>query len=143
MNVARILARKGNEVATTTPGRTLLEAAGELTRRGVGALVVVDGSGALVGLIAERDIVSAVARFGVDALFEEVGRHMTLDPASIGEEDSLDVTMETMTIGRRRHLPVLRQGRLAGIVSIGDVVKCRIDEIEAERQELRHYIATA
>lgn len=143
MNVARILARKGGEVATTTPGRTLLDVAAELTSRGIGALVVVDIDEEVVGLIAERDIVGAIARYGVEALFDEVSRHMTVNPKSIVEDDSVDSTMEAMTHGRRRHLPVLRNGRLAGIVSIGDVVKYRIDEIETERQELRHYIATA
>lgn len=143
MNVARILAHKGTEVATTRPVRSLLDVAAELTRRGIGALVVVGEDDAVVGLITERDIVAAVARHGVEALYEEVARFMTADPLSIGEDHSLDATMEAMTIERRRHLPVMRDGRLAGIVSIGDVVKCRIDEIEAERRELFAYIASA
>jgi CBS domain-containing protein len=143
MNVARILARKGADVATTTPARTLLDVAAELTRRGIGALVVVDAEEEVVGLITERDIVGAIARHGVEALFDEVARFMTAEPMSVAEEDSLDATMEAMTIERRRHLPVLREGRLAGIVSIGDVVKWRIDEIEAERRALHAYIATA
>ncbi len=143
MNVARILARKGPDVVTTSPRRTLLDVAVELTRRGIGALVVVDFDDEVVGLIAERDIVGAIARFGVGALFDEVSRHMTANPLVIAEDDSVDATMEAMTVERRRHLPVLREGRLAGIVSIGDIVKYRIDEIEAERQALRQYIATA
>jgi CBS domain-containing protein len=143
MNVARILAHKGTEVATTTPVRSLLDVAAELTRRGIGALVVVDADDAVVGLITERDIVAAIARHGVEALSDEVARFMTADPMSIAEDHSLVMTMEAMTIERRRHLPVMRDGRLAGIVSIGDVVKCRIDEIEAERRELFAYIASA
>jgi CBS domain-containing protein len=143
MNVARILARKGSHVATTRPASSLLDVAADMTRLGVGALVVVDGEDEVVGLIGERDIVAAVARHGVEALYLEVARFMTANPMSILEEDSLDATMEAMTIERRRHLPVMREGRLAGIVSIGDVVKWRIDEIEAERQALRTYIATA
>ncbi|PWB93457.1 CBS domain-containing protein [Methylosinus sporium] len=143
MNVARILARKGAEVVTIAPGRTLLQVAEELTRRGIGALVVVDDDDEVVGLITERDIVGAIARRGVEALCDEVARFMTVDPMSISEDHTLEATMEAMTVERRRHLPVLREGRLAGLVSIGDVVKCRIDEIESERQELRAYIATA
>lgn len=143
MSVARILAKKGNEVVTTTPHQTLLDVSAELTRRGIGALVVVDLEDEVVGLIAERDIVGAVARYGVEALYHEVSRHMTVNPKMVADDDSVDVTMEAMTIGRRRHLPVLRNGRLAGLVSIGDVVKYRIDEIEAERRALRDYIATA
>jgi CBS domain-containing protein len=143
MNVARILARKGAEVATTTPRRTLLDVAADLTRLGIGALVVVGPEDDVVGLITERDIVAAVARYGVEALYDDVARFMAVDPMSVAEEDGLDATMEAMTVERRRHLPVLRGGRLAGIVSIGDVVKWRIDEIEAERRELRAYIATA
>ncbi|ATQ69925.1 MULTISPECIES: CBS domain-containing protein [Methylosinus] len=143
MNVARILAHKGTEVATTAPSRKLLEAAADLTRRGIGALVVVDADDMVIGLITERDIVAAIARHGVEALYDEVARFMTRDPMSIDEDHSLDATMEAMTIERRRHLPVMRDGRLAGIVSIGDVVKCRIDEIESERRELFAYIASA
>lgn len=143
MNVARILARKGAEVVTTTPRRTLLDVSVELTRRGIGALVVVDFDDDVVGLITERDIVGAIARYGVEALLDEVSRHMTANPLVIAEDDSVDATMEAMTVERRRHLPVLREGRLAGLVSIGDVVKYRIDEIEAERQALRQYIASA
>lgn len=143
MNVARILARKGAEVVTINPGHTLLDVASELTRRGIGALVVVDPDEEVLGLIAERDIVAALARFGVEALYEDVVRHMTVDPFSIAEDHSLDATMEAMTVERRRHLPVLRNGRLTGLVSIGDVVKYRIDEIEAERRALQDYIATA
>lgn len=143
MSVARILARKGNEVVTTAPHRTLLDVSAELTRRGIGALVVVNFEDEVVGLIAERDIVGAVARHGVEALYHEVSRHMIVNPKMVADVDSVDATMEAMTVGRRRHLPVLRDGRLAGLVSIGDVVKYRIDEIEAERRALREYIATA
>lgn len=143
MSVAHILARKGTEVVTIAPRSTLLDVSAELARRGIGALVVVDYDDRVVGLIAERDIVAAVARYGVDALYDEVARHMIVDPQMIAEDESVDATMEAMTIGRRRHLPVLRGGRLAGLVSIGDVVKYRIDEIDAERAALREYIATA
>lgn len=143
MSVAHILASKGTEVVTVAPHRTLLDVSAEMASRGIGALVVVDVEEEVVGLIAERDIVNAIARYGVEALFDEVSRHMTSNPTVVAEDESVDATMEAMTIGRRRHLPVLRDGRLAGLVSIGDVVKYRIDEIDSERRALRDYIATA
>lgn len=143
MSVAHILASKGTEVVTVAPHRTLLDVSAEMASRGIGALVVVDFEDEVVGLIAERDIVGAIARHGVEALFDEVSRHMTPSPMSVAEDETIDATMEAMTVERRRHLPVLRNGRLAGLVSIGDVVKYRIDEIDAERRALREYIATA
>lgn len=143
MTVARILAIKGRDVATTSEERTLREIAVDLTRRGIGALVVVDANGQIVGIISERDIMAAIADRGPEALFEPVARHMTKNPKMAAEDDSVHSTMETMTIGRFRHLPVIDRGRLAGIVSIGDVVKYRIEEIQYEHQALRDYIATA
>lgn len=142
MTIARILAGKGADVATISPGRTLLEVAAELSERGIGALVVLDGEGEVIGVIAERDIVNAVAQHGASALSDEVFRHMVA-ARTIALEDSVDSAMETMTVERRRHLPVLHEGRLAGIVSIGDVVKYRIDTIETERLALREYITSA
>ena len=143
MTVARILAVKGRDVATTSEERTLREIAGDLTRRGIGALVVVDANGQIVGIISERDIMAAIADRGTEALFDPVARHMTKNPKMAAEDDTVHSTMETMTIGRFRHLPVIDRGRLAGIVSIGDVVKYRIEEIQYEHQALRDYIATA
>lgn len=143
MTVARILARKGANVVTTSPRRTLQEVATELIRHGIGALVVLDPEGEIIGLIGERDIVNAIARRGVLALLDEVSRHMSTRPRVVAEDESVDAAMEIMTVGRCRHLPVVRNGRLAGIVSIGDVVKYCIDKIEAERLALREYIMTA
>jgi CBS domain-containing protein len=143
MTVARILAKKGRHVVTTTPERTLQEVSAELTRQGVGALVVVDADGAIVGLISERDIVVAIAGRGADALTDPVARHMVENPKAATERDTIHSTMETMTNQRFRHLPVIDRGRLTGLVSIGDVVKYRIEEIEYEHQALRDYIMTA
>jgi CBS domain-containing protein len=143
MSVGRILAMKGVDVYTATPGQTLQDVAAELADKGIGALVVLDESGEVVGLIGERDIVSAVARHGGAALQQEVASHMQTNCRMANEHDSIDEASDTMTEERCRHLPVLRNGRLAGIVSIGDVVKYRIETIEAERLALRHYIATA
>jgi CBS domain-containing protein len=143
MTVARILAKKGRNVATTGPEQTLQEISIELTRRGIGALVVVDTSDAIVGIISERDIVAAIADRGTDALADPVARHMTKNPQVAAERDTVNSTMETMTNQRFRHLPVTERGHLTGIVSIGDVVKYRIEEIEYEHKALRDYIATA
>jgi CBS domain-containing protein len=143
MTVARILAEKGGHVVTTQPYRTVHEAAQELLRHGVGALVVVDANQDVVGLISERDLVAAMATRGADALLDAVSAHMTAQPRLAYEHDTIDATMETMTVERRRHLPVVRDGRLCGVVSIGDVVKYRIDAIESERQALCEYIAQA
>ena len=143
MTVARILAKKGRNVATTSQDRTLQEISVDLTRRGIGALVVVDESGFIVGIISERDIVAAIAKRGTDALGDPAALHMTQNPKVASEQDTVPSTMETMTIERFRHMPVIDRGRLVGLVSIGDVVKYRIEEIEFERKALREYIATA
>jgi CBS domain-containing protein len=143
MTVARILAKKGREVATTSQDRTLQEISVDLTRRGIGALVVVDASGSIIGIISERDIMAAIADRGTDALADPVERHMTKNPKVAAEDDTVNSTMETMTIERFRHMPVIDRGRLVGLVSIGDVVKYRIEDIEFEHKALRDYIATA
>ncbi len=143
MSVGRILAMKGVEVYTATPDQTLQEVAKELVSKGVGALVVLNASGQVVGIIGERDIVTAVAQHGSAALQDEVGRHMQMNCKVVTEHHSIDDASDTMTQERCRHLPVLRNGHLVGIVSIGDVVKHRIETIEAERLALQQYIATA
>jgi CBS domain-containing protein len=143
MSVGRILAMKGVDVYTADPNQTLQSVAAELISKGIGALVVLGATGEVVGLISERDIVLAVARYGSAALEEEVERHMQANCCMVNEHDSIDDASDTMTQQRCRHLPVVREGRLAGLVSIGDVVKYRIETIEAESMALRHYIATA
>ncbi len=143
MTVSMILAEKGRHVVTSLPTITLQEVAQELMRHGIGALVVVDGGGEVVGLISERDLVSAVATFGPRALEEQVANHMQSNPITALEHDTVDATMQTMTLERRRHLPVVRDGRLSGLVSIGDVVKYRIRVIEEEHRSMREYIAQA
>lgn len=143
MTVSTILAEKGRHVVTTSPDATLQEIAVELMRHGIGALVIVNSEGGVIGLISERDLVSAVATGGSDALNEPVSLHMQVNPRAALENDTVDTTMQTMTLERRRHLPVLREGRLAGLVSIGDVVKYRIRVIEEEHRSMREYIAQA
>jgi len=143
MTVAEILSGKGREVATITPERTIGEVVDELVRRRIGALVVVEGRDRVAGIISERDIVRALAKRGADLLAEKVGSIMTREVVTCGESETINRVMGRMTRGRFRHLPVVENGRLAGIVSIGDVVKARIEEVEHEAEEMRTYIATA
>lgn len=141
MTVAMILSEKGRHVVTSPPTVTLQDVARELMRHGIGALVIVDGAGAVIGLMSERDLVAAIATFGAQALEDPVAEHMQSSPVTAYENDTVDSTMQTMTLERRRHLPVLRDGRLTGLVSIGDVVKHRIRVIEEEHRCMREYIA--
>ncbi|MBX9761230.1 MAG: CBS domain-containing protein [Beijerinckiaceae bacterium] len=143
MTVRRILAGKGRDVVTISPDRTLSEAVRLLCDRRLGALVVTHESGALAGIISERDIVQSIALRGAGALSEPVSQSMTENVVTTVEAATIQSVMTEMTTGRFRHLPVLDQGRLAGIVSIGDVVKHRVAEMEDEQQALREYIATA
>jgi CBS domain-containing protein len=143
MTVARILANKGRSVVTTLPERTLQEVSVELMRHGIGALVVVDANDDIVGLISERDVVMAVADHGPRALLDAVARHMTANPRAATEDDTVGSTMETITLEHQRHLPVVNNGELTGLISIGDVVKYRLDQIENERKALHDYITKA
>jgi CBS domain-containing protein len=142
MLVSNILSEKGREVITIAPEATLLEAANVLTRNRIGALVVKDTGGALAGIISERDIVFTLAGHGAAGLILTVAACMTKDVATCEESDTIDVIMETMTSCRFRHMPVVAQGRVVGIVSIGDIVKTRIAETMREAQALKQYIAT-
>ena len=143
MTVARILANKGRSVVTTLPERTLQEVSVELMRHGIGALVVVDANDNIVGLVSERDIVMAVADHGPRALLDAVARHMTTNPRLATEDDVVSSAMETITLEHQRHLPVVNNGELTGLISIGDVVKYRLDHIENERKALHDYITKA
>jgi CBS domain-containing protein len=143
MTVARILADKGRDVLTTQPHRTVKEVATQLASRGVGAVVVSDASHAVLGIVSERDIVRAIGAGSSSVLEEPVSRYMTAKVTTVNENASIDRVMELMTAGRFRHLPVVEDGRLVGIVSIGDVVKRHVNAIESEQRALRDYIATA
>jgi CBS domain-containing protein len=143
MSVALILAAKGNDVTTTQPHRTLQEAAALLAEKGIGAVIVVGGDGEVLGILSERDIVRAVGRHGVGVLSEAISKFMTSKVITARMDEPIDQVMEQMTAGRFRHLPVLHNGKLAGVVSIGDVVKHRLDGLEFEQRALRDYIATA
>jgi CBS domain-containing protein len=143
MIVARILAAKGRDVVTIEPRRTLAEAAALLTARKIGAAVVVDAQGHILGMLSERDILHAIGHRGADALQDTVSRHMTEEVLTTHEDETVDRTMQKMTNRRCRHLPVVEGGELAGIVSIGDLVKHRLEELEDEHRAMREYIASA
>ena len=142
MQVRHILRGKGRDIITITSDATLAEAARILTDNRIGALVVKGQGGALAGIISERDLVHAMATRGCDALDDSVAKHMTPSPHTCVEADTVETVMEAMTRGRFRHVPVLDEGdRLCGMVSIGDVVKTRIDETVREAAALRDYIS--
>ncbi|MDE2579311.1 MAG: CBS domain-containing protein [Hyphomicrobiales bacterium] len=143
MTVARILAGKGHAIITASPHQTIRDVADTLAKHRIGAVVVCDADGAVLGILSERDIVRAVSAGGGAALSDPVTQHMTKKVVTTGEQASVEETMETMTQGRFRHIPVLRDGKLIGVISIGDVVKVRVESIENEHRALREYIASA
>lgn len=143
MIVKAILQEKGADVVTVNPEQTLSEALRILAQRRIGALVVTRGGGRIAGILSERDIVRILASEGVAALEKPLSGAMTSKVKVCHENNTVNEVMEIMTAGRFRHLPVERDGVLVGIVSIGDVVKKRIEEIEHEAEEIRNYIATA
>jgi CBS domain-containing protein len=143
MIVKSIIDVKGPDVLTTEPGATLDAAAKLLAERRIGALVVLGADNRVVGILSERDIVRAFAERGAAALSEQVGQVMTRKVATCVLDETIHSIMERMTAGKFRHVPVIEQDRLAGIVSIGDVVKHRIAEMEQESAALRDYIQSA
>ena len=141
MLVSQIIKHKGSDVFTVAPDATLADAARELHERKVGALVVKEG-GRVAGIVSERDIVRELATGGPAALQEPVGEHMSRDVIFAAPHETVDALLGRMTDRRVRHLPVVTgQGELCGLVSIGDLVKHKISEIEAEAQTLKNYIA--
>ena len=143
MTVARILAEKGGAVVTTSPERTLDEAIHLLAEKRIGALVVSHPDGSVAGILSERDIMRALAKLGGAAFDARVSDHMTAEVTTCGRSTTVEQVMQMMTDGRFRHLPVCEDGRLVGLISIGDVVKHRIAAVEAEHQALRDYITMA
>jgi CBS domain-containing protein len=141
MTIQNILDRKGTKVFTIRPTATVRIAADQMRERGVAALVVESG-GAIMGIVSERDIVNAISRFGEHALSMSVKEILTLAIVTVTRGDSIKRAMSLMTRHRVRQLPVIAEGRLAGIVSVGDVVKQRLDDLESESNVLRDvYIA--
>lgn len=140
MLVAEILRDKGGEVFSVAPTVTLAEACGHLEARRVGALIVCDGD-RVVGVISERDVVRAIAADGGASLTRPVSDYMTGDVIFAEPGETVAILMSRMTDRRIRHLPVMKGDRLAGVISIGDVVKCQIAEATQEAESLRTYIA--
>lgn len=143
MKVDAILAKKGHDVVAVRADNIVSEVVRVLADRRIGAVVVTDAEGALAGIITERDIVRIVAERGAGGLDAQVGDVMTRDVVTITGQDTLDQVSGKMTTGKFRHIPVLKGGKICGIISIGDVVKHRIESIEAEASAMRDYIATA
>ena len=137
MKVAAILKAKGAHVETTRPDTSLYTVVWDLKRKGIGAFVVTDDGTTVLGMISERDIVHGLAEHGTKLLAIPVSQAMTSPVVTCTPEDSVTAVMARMTRYRVRHLPVVEDGRLAGIVSIGDVVKHRLDEVEMEANILR------
>lgn len=142
MNVAAILKSKGRAVATAKPDATLLEISQTLAQKKIGAIIIVGENGKLSGIISERDVIRAISQHGAAALDEPVSQVMTKTVITCGETSVLDELMEVMTQGRFRHIPVIDNDQLVGIVSIGDVVKNHIAEVEMEVTAMRGYLAT-
>ena len=142
MTVRIILEEKGRDVTTVGRATTLMEAARVLTQQKIGAVVVVDPDRQILGILSERDIVRAIAERGRDVMDQDVASVMTRKVVQCREESSINEVMEIMTNGRFRHLPVAVDGRLAGIISIGDVVRRRIQDVEREAEDMKAYIAS-
>lgn len=143
MLVSEILKKKGDAVFTMSPDETVAKAAALLHERRVGAMVVLDKGGAIVGIVSERDLIRVLGDRGAVALEGRVADCMTADVIFAKPSETIDALLSRMTDRRIRHLPVCREDRLVGIVSIGDLVKAKIAEVEAESRGLKDYISAA
>ena len=143
MLVKNILAEKGGATFTLAPDATVMDALQSMAQHNVGALIVTSPEMAIKGILSERDVVRALSRDGRGALDKSVAELMTSKVKTCTEDSTVPEVMELMTTGRFRHLPVERAGKLIGVISIGDIVKRRIEEIEREAEDIRSYIASA
>ena len=142
MKIAELLRKKDQEVIRITAQDCIADAAIALTENGIGALLVEDAGGQIVGILSERDIVGGMGPHGADLHDVEVGELMTQNLIYCSPQDTVHKAMAMMTDRRVRHLPVFDGDQLAGFVSIGDLVKCRIMEVQAEAEAMREYIAS-
>ena len=140
MHVAAVIKRKGSSVVSITPDRTIADATNLLTENRIGAVLVLDSNQGIRGIISERDIIRALSKYGADALTHRVEALMTQDVQQCSPKDTIAEVMTTMTTRRFRHLPVVEDGKLLGMISIGDVVKQRLDDTELEVETLRGYV---
>ncbi|MCK6212585.1 CBS domain-containing protein [Georgenia sp. EYE_87] len=140
MRISDVLRRKGDDVVTIRRDATVAELLDLLTEHRIGAVVVSDGEGRVDGIVSERDVVLHLRRAAAPPLEEKVGAIMTTEVTTCTPEDDIESLARTMTERRVRHLPVVVDGRLAGIVSIGDIVKQRLDELQDERDQLVDYV---
>lgn len=140
MNVSQLLSMKGREVATVKPGDTVAGVASILAEQGYGALVVSEDGSTIVGIVSERDIVRNIAAHGGDLLDKPVSAIMTRSVRTCNENDSVDRLMTMMTEHRFRHLPVTEDGKMVGLISIGDIVKVRVRQLEHEADQLERYV---
>ena len=143
MNVSTILEGKGREIVTIEPNASLTDAVHLLADKRIGAALILGTDRRIAGIISERDIVLALAERAAAALEESVSRIMTRKVETCTEGESVANLMERMTAGKFRHMPVVDQGRVVGIVSIGDIVKHRLQEMERDSVAMRDYILTA
>ena len=143
MTVARILAGKGGNVDTARVNASMRDIVDVLAAKHIGALVILGADGEMEGIVSERDVVRAIAAHGIDALDDPVANYMTKNVVTAGEADTVIEVATRMSAGRFRHMPVLKDGRLIGLVSVGDAIKHRLEQMEAEQSALREYIATA
>ena len=138
--VSSVLKHKGHDVVTVTPGQTVTWVVAVLAQNRIGAVPVTNQEGQLMGIISERDIIRGMSKHAEAVLTLRADQLMTRDVKTCASEDQLVDIMEVMTMQRIRHLPVIENGELRGIVSIGDVVKQRLEEVQSEAEELRRYI---
>lgn len=143
MTVRKILNLKGSDVVTISPEKRLLDAIALLTKHRIGALIVTVGNKEVVGVLSERDIVRLLSNKDANRFENTVASAMTAAVKTCKPDDTIKHVMQVMTAGRFRHMPVVDNNRLVGVISIGDVVKLRLEEMERESEHLKEYIATA
>lgn len=141
MSVSAILESKGNNVITAKPSATIQDIAETLATNKIGAVIIVDDNEKVCGIASERDVVREVAKIGPKSLGQAISVCMTKSVVFCEDSDTIDLVMEKMTKGRFRHVPVITNGELQGIISIGDVVKARIEQVERDSEDMKRYIA--
>ena len=142
MTVSTILSVKGRDIFTIEPGATLTAAAKLLAEKRIGALLILGPDHRITGILSERDIVRVIAERGAAAMNDFVSTAMTREVVTCRETETITSIMERMTSGKFRHLPVVDQNRLVGMISISDVVKYRVHEMERDAAQMREYIQT-